>query len=383
MRALGLNGRRGSGGGPQGVSSVDSTGQARQYRAVKQGPLPSSRRRGAGAALALPALGALALWMCAVPALAQSAVLSWTMPTPHAPNTFLTANVQHFAEDLSAASEGRIRIEARSGGRLLAHEDIDEAVRKGEFPIGEFVLSRLVSREPLFGADTVPFLVPGFRKAQWLWQASRAAIERRLEERNLVLLFAVPVSPPVLFTRNPLTGDATLRGLKLRVPAGGPRAELERFLAVSRRLGAEAVPVGEWSLSAAFEEGRLEAMFLPPSQALGLGGERFAPYYYRVHPWLRNSAVVLNRDVFEALDPALREILLDAARAAEERGWRISRDEAKRQIARMTQRGFFATQAPAPLWVDILKARRESTVEWTERTGEAGVAVIRAFYAPR
>jgi hypothetical protein len=40
-------------------------------------------------------------------------------------------------------------------------------------------------------------------------------------------------------------------------------------------------------------------------------------------------------------------------------------------------------EAPVRLWADVVETRRESTVEWTERTGEEGVGVIQAFYAPR
>ena len=331
----------------------------------------------------LQAAALVALMSFGAAALAQSEPLSWTMPTPHAPNTFLVENAERFAEDLEAASGGRIRIEVQSGGRLYTNEAIARAVREGEVPIGEFMLSGLASWDPLLGADTVPFLASGYRKAERLWQASRVTIERSLEKRNLVLLYAAPVPPPLLFTRVPLDADTALRGLDLRVPSDGAKVELTNLLAVSRHLGAVAVPTGTWSLPAAFEEGRLEAMFLPPDQALGLGVQRFAPYVYRVHLWLSKSAVVLNRGAFEALEPALRDALLEAARGAEERGWRLSRREAGRQHARMEERGFFPTKAPVRLWADIAETRRKSTVEWTERTGEEGVGVIQAFYAPR
>lgn len=319
----------------------------------------------------------------ALPALAQDPSPAWAMPTPHAPNTFLSANVQRFAEDLAAVSAGNIRIEIRSGSRLFADGDIEEAVREGRVPLGEFMLSSLASADPLFGADTLPFLASGYRRAERLWQASRTAIESRLEERNLVLLFAVPVPPPVLLTRRPLEEAAALRGLKFRVPADGTGEGLAQLFAVARRLGSVPVLAGTWTLSAAFEEGRLDAMLLPLPQALGLGAQRFAPYLYLVRPWLPKSAVVMNRGVYEAFDPPLRDALLEAARAAEERGWRTSRREVERLLGRMAQRGFSRMPVPERLWADIARIRRESTVEWTERTGEEGVAVIEAFYAPR
>ena len=89
------------------------------------------------------------------------------------------------------------------------------------------------------------------------------------------------------------------------------------------------------------------------------------------------------RIAYETLEPARRDVLLDAARAAEERGWRMSRRETQRLLARMEERGFSPSRAPDRFWADVARIRRESTVEWTERTGDDGVAVIQAFYAPR
>lgn len=346
-------------------------------------PLSAGSRGRACAASLRRSAGLGALLIVALPALAESASSAWTMPTAHAPNTFLAANLERFAEDLEAVSAGGIRIEVRSGGRMFAPDDIERAVREGDVPIGDFALSRLASRDPLFGADTVPFLANGYRKAERLWRASRDAVKSRLEEMNLVLLFAVPEPPPVLLARSPLDSESALRELRFRIPSGGAGRELSQMLALARRFGTEPVPAGTWTLADAFEEGRLDVMFLPPAQALGLGAQRFAPYLYPVHPWLRQSVAAMNRGAYETLEPALRDALLDAARAAEERGWRMSRRETQRLLARMEERGFSPSRAPDRIWADVARIRRESTVEWTERTGDDGVAVIQAFYAPR
>ena len=353
--------------------------------AVKEETSPLSTGSGgrAFAASLLRGAGLGALLIAALPVFAESASSAWIMPTSHAPNTFLAANLERFAEDLEAVSAGGIRIEVRSGGRMFAPGDTERAVREGDVPIGDFALSRLASRDPLFGADSVPFLANGYRKAERLWRASRDAVKSRLEGMNLVLLFAVPEPPPVLLARNPLDSESALRELRFRVPSSGAGGEQSKMLALARRFGTEPVPAGTWALADAFEEGRLDAMFLPPAQALGLGVQRFAPHLYPVHPWLRQSVTAMNRDAYEALEPGLRDALLAAARVAEERGWRMSRRETQRLLARMEERGFSSLRAPDRFWADVARIRRESTVEWTERTGDDGVAVIQAFYAPR
>ena len=220
--------------------------------AVKERILPLSTGSGsrAFAASLLRGAGLGAALIAALPVLAESAPSAWLMPTAHAPNTFLAANLERFAEDLEAVSAGGIRIEVRSGGRMFAPDDIERAVREGDVPMGDFALSRLASRDPLFGADSVPFLANGYRKAERLWRASRDAVKGRLEGRNLVLLFAVPEPPPVLLARRPLDSESALRELRFRIPSSGAGGELAQMLALARRFGTEPVPAGTWTLGA-------------------------------------------------------------------------------------------------------------------------------------
>ena len=320
------------------------------------------RRRLAGLAFGLFVLGAPAA--------------AWEMPTTLAPDGFLHANVERFAEDLAAGSAGRIRISVRSGEASPEAAGIEEALRSGRVPIGEFPLSRLAGEHPIFGVDSIPFLATSHVKAARLWEASRAATERRLRERDLVPLFAVPRPPPGLFTRQPLQAGADLQGLRLRV-----RHPSEELLA--RLLGATPVRTSPANLPAAFAEDRVQALFLSPGAALESGLWRSARYYYPVQAWWTKSVVVLGADVYEGLDPALREALREAARLAEERGWRMSRRATRRQLERMAGGGLAPSKLPRALRADLADLGRRMTVEWTARSGDEGVAVIEAFHTRR
>ena len=317
------------------------------------------RRRLAGLALVLAAPAA-----------------AWQMPTTLVPDGFLGANLARFAEDLAAGSAGRIRISVQSGEDSPEAAGIEEAVRSGRVPIGEFPLSRFAGEHPIFGIDSIPFLATSHAKAARLWESSRAATERRLRERNLVLLFAVPRPPPGLFVRRPLQEGADLRGLRFRV-----RHPSEERL--TRLLGATPVRTSPEDLPAAFAEGRVQALFLSPGAAFESGLWRSARYYYPVQAWLTKSVVVLGADVYEGLDPALREALREAARLAEERGWRMSRRATRQQLERMAGGGLPPSKLSRGLRSDLAALGRRMTVEWTVRSGDEGVAVIEAFHTRR
>ena len=327
---------------------------------------PGPRRPDAGGCRRVVFLALLAL-VLAEPAAA------WQMAASRAPGGYPSAHLQRFAEELAAASAGRIRISVQSGSARTDPARVEDAVRSGRTPIGEFPLSILAGEHPIFGLDSIPFLATTHAKAAKLWEASRSATEHRLRERNLVLLFAVPWSPPGLFVRRSLQGGDDLRALRFRV-----RHAAEEV--VTHHLGAAPVRVAPHDLAGAFASGRVQALFMSPAAALDSGLWRSADYYYPVQAWFAKRVVVLNRDVYEALDPALRETLDEAARVAEQRGWRMSRRAARRQLEKMAQRGLRPSKLPHRLRADLADLGRRMTVEWTAQSGDEGVAVIDAFY---
>jgi len=125
----------------------------------------------------------------ALPAAAQTA---WDMPTPYGDTVFHTQNINEFAEDVRAATDGQLDITVHSAGSLFGHPEIKDAVRRGLAPIGEILLSRLANENPVFEADSIPFLADSYADAGALWEASRPAVEALLAEQGLTLLYAVP-----------------------------------------------------------------------------------------------------------------------------------------------------------------------------------------------
>ncbi|MDA3857886.1 MAG: C4-dicarboxylate ABC transporter substrate-binding protein, partial [Roseovarius sp.] len=67
----------------------------------------------------------------AAPVLAES----WDMPTPYGDSTFHTVNIQQFAKDVEAATNGDLTITVHSAGSLFPHPETKNAVRSRQVPI--------------------------------------------------------------------------------------------------------------------------------------------------------------------------------------------------------------------------------------------------------
>lgn len=136
-----------------------------------------------GAAVAVAAL--------ALPIKAET----WDMPTPYPDATFHTVNIAEFAKDVEEATGGDLAIKVHSAGSLFKHPEISKAVRSGQVPAGEFFLSLLANDNPVFGADSLPFLATSYDEAQALWAAQEEVITQLLDEQGLMPLYAVPWPP--------------------------------------------------------------------------------------------------------------------------------------------------------------------------------------------
>ena len=150
-----------------------------------------------------------------VPSYAQAQV-KWDMPTPYSDGEFHTLNIKQFVEDVKKATGGQIEINVHTNGSLIKHPDILRAVSTGQVAIGEFLLGQFGNEEPIFNADNVPFLAVGFDNAWKLYQAQKPILEKKLEGRNMVLLYSVAWPGQGFYSKNELKSIDDLKGAKMR-----------------------------------------------------------------------------------------------------------------------------------------------------------------------
>src|SRR4026208_88276 len=129
---------------------------------------------------------ALALLLVSGPAFAQT---KWDMPTPYSDGEFHTRNVKQFAEDVKKNTNGALEIAVHSNQSLIKHPDILRAVSTGQVNIGEFLLGQFANEDPVFAADNVPFVSPGYDNAWKFYQAQKPVLEKKLQGRGLQMTY--------------------------------------------------------------------------------------------------------------------------------------------------------------------------------------------------
>ena len=133
------------------------------------------------------AVAALALVLANGVALAQT---RWDLPSAYSPGNFHTENLVQFADDVDKATGGKLKITVHSNASLFKANEIKRAVQTDQAQIGEVLISAYSNEDPLFGADSIPFLATSYAEAAKLWKASRKACSLSTAQGSVMLYVA-------------------------------------------------------------------------------------------------------------------------------------------------------------------------------------------------
>ena len=310
--------------------------------------------------------------LCAAAALAAQAQVKWDMPTPYPATNFHTENIAQFVADIDKATGGKLKITVHPNGSLFKANEIKRAVQGGQAQIGDVLISGYSNEDPIFGVDSVPFLATSYADAGKLWKASRKAIEERFAKQGMKVLYSVPWPPQGIYSTKPINSMADMKGLKMRAynPYTSRIAELA---------GAQPVTIQVAELAQAMATGAVNANITSGATGYDTKAWEVVKHYYDTQAWIPKNIVFVSTQAFDALDKASQKAVLDAAAAAETRGWKVSEEKNKWYLEQLAKNGM-QVSAPSPqLEADFKKVGQTMTDEWVKTAGADGKAILDAY----
>lgn len=296
----------------------------------------------------------------------------WDMPLAYSATNYHSENAAKFAAAVTTATGGEIEVVTHAGGSLFNGDEIFRAVRTGQAPIGERLISALGNEDPLFELDALPFLATSFEDAKKLHDASKPALEKILDEKGLKFLYAVPWPPQGLYNKTPVSSAADMKGVKFRAynAATSRLAEL---------MGAVPTKIEAAELSQAFATGVAESMISSGSTGYDRKIWEHVKYWYDVQAWLPKNMVIVNKKSWDGLDDNMRKIIADEAAKAEQAGWAKAQELSDWYKEQLTENGMEVGPPGDQLKSDFISIGDTMTQEWLERAGDAGKAVVDSY----
>ncbi len=299
-----------------------------------------------------------------VPLFLGALAQGWNMATPYPPANFHTQNIQQFVKEVGEATGGRVRVTVHPGGSLFPHPQILPAVRNGQVQMGEVLMSLLANENPLFNLDSIPFVATSYEEAWRLYQAQRPEVEKWLAQRGVVFLYAVPWPPQALHQEAGELGPGPQGPALPRLqPGHGQAGGTPRH---------EPGPGGGRRYPPGLRHRHCGGHDHLPHHRGGQPGLGLRRYFYDVKAWIPKNMVVVGRRAFESLSPQDREALLQAAKRAEERGWKLSQEQETKAQQTLAQRGMQVVKPSPQLLADLKRAGQTMILDWQRQGGGHG-----------
>jgi len=303
---------------------------------------------------------------------AAQAQIKWDMPTPYSDTNFHTKNIRQFVDEVNKSTGGKLQITVHSAGSLIKMPEIKRAVQTGQVPIAEVLMSVLANEAAIFAFESVPFLANATEKQRKLWAAARPAIEKRLDAQGMMLLYSVAWPPSGIHTKKEVNSLADLKGVKIRTynPPTSRFAELA---------GAVPVLLQAPEVTQAFSTGIIDAQINSSAGAVDTQTWDFTTHMYDAQVISPQNMVFVNKAAWAKLDPATQKVVLDAAAAAEKRGWEIRETENRQNLATLASKGVKILQPSPKLQAEFAEIGKKMAAEWVARAGAEGEAILKAI----
>jgi TRAP-type C4-dicarboxylate transport system substrate-binding protein len=309
-------------------------------------------------------------------ALTASAALAenWDMPVAYPDTNYHTDTAKTFAECVATSTGGEITITVHPNGSLFKGNEIKRAVQTGQAPIGERLLSAHENENAIFGFDSVPFLATDFEESQALWEATKPAIEKILDEQNLVLLYSTPWPPQGFYAKKPIEAVGDMQGLKFR-------SYNTMTARIAELTGMVPVQIEAAELSQALATGVAESMFT--SGATGYDSKVWEQltHFYEVNAWMPRNTVFVNKDVWEGVSDEHKQAVQGCADLAAYAGhWRAVQ-YTDFTLGQLAENGMTVQPPGEQLDAELTEIGNQMVQEWIDKAGAEGQAIIDEYKA--
>ncbi len=242
-------------------------------------------------------------------------------------STFPCVQMERWAREITARTEGVVKVQTFPNGVLLGARDMFDGVVNGTADIGCVALSYYPGRFPVSAAVDLPHGFPDARTASLV--LADLIDKYQPEEFSEVKVLTVFTSPPAgVMTDRAAGGLEGIKGLSVRVadsdwwrdgPAGTGLSGLvlrvpDTGAEVARRLGAMPVPLTHYEVPAAIKRGVLDGVVSSLDVLQDLGYAALFPYAERLRLNVVTFAVVMNRNRYESLPCEVRLAMDDLYR---------------------------------------------------------------------
>jgi TRAP-type transport system periplasmic protein len=316
-------------------------------------------------------LAALALCLFAAsPAPAEE----WLMASGYPDSNFHTKNIRMFIDEIDKGTGGKLKITLNSNDTLIKLDAIKRAVQSGQIPIGEIRPGVYGNEDPMYILAGLPFIAPDYASAWLLKDLQKPYFDAIFEKAGMKILYYAPWPGQGFYTKFAVAKTADFKGRKLRIYSTATQK-------MGEMLGFNATILPFAEIPQAFSTGLIEALFTSPQTGIDIQAWDNTSNFTYAGAILSKNAVIVNLKAWQKLPAEVQAVVLQAAKAAEIRGWEMSADTTKEQIKTLREHGMTTANAPDSVIADMKKIGKAMMEDWKTTASPEAIAVLDRYLA--
>jgi TRAP-type C4-dicarboxylate transport system substrate-binding protein len=303
---------------------------------------------------------------------ASAQQFKFTLADAYAQTEFMNVNMQAWGEDIRKATNGAVQITMHFGGSLFKNPDIKRAVQTGQVEFGTQLMQNLGPEKRLFEIDGLPFLAVGYEDGMKLWEISRPYLASYFQKQGLRILYAVPWPSQGFFFKKEVNSLADVKGLR-------QRAYNEMTSRLAQLMGTIPTTVQITELPQAMATGTVQAFNTSPTTGVVFKVWEFSTHFYDTNAWLPKQMVFVNEQAYTKLPANLQQAIVEASKAAEKRGWEMSRQQADEARKKLAASGLKVLEASPAFKSELDKIGEALRNEWLQKADDDAKAVMSQY----
>ena len=287
----------------------------------------------------------------------------WDLHLNYPAGNFHSQGAQRFADKVKAATNGELEIVLHPGASLgFKGPELLRALAEGQLAAAEVPTGMVEGDAPVLALTAQPFISTNAFEQRLLYQLAKPTYAKVLEKFNQITLYTSIWPFSGIYTQRPITSEAELKGLKMRVYDG-------TGLAFGKATGIAARKMPFSEVYPAMKAGLLDSMYTSSVSGVDAKAWEVLKYFTPINIVGPVNMINVNRAVWDQLPENIKETVLEIAGQMEDEMWNLANDMDRKSRAKLEENGMTLTPVDKKFRGELNALGDKLRAEWAEKAG--------------
>jgi TRAP-type C4-dicarboxylate transport system substrate-binding protein len=298
----------------------------------------------------------------------------WDMHLNYPIGNFHSKGAQRFADQVRAATNGELNIVLHFGSALgFKGPELLRSVAEGQLAIAEVPTGMVEGDAPLLALTAQPFISTNAFEQRLLYQLAKQAFAKDLKRFNQITLYTSVWPFSGIYTQRPISSEADLKGLKMRVYDG-------TGLAFGKATGIAARKMPFSEVYPAMKAGLLDSMYTSSVSGVDAKAWEILKYFTPINIVGPVNMINVNISAWNKLPAKVRETVMEIAAEMEDEMWNIAGDMDRVSRAKLKKNGMTVSTVSKAFRAELNALGENLRATWVKKAGADVQKILDEYY---